>query len=291
MILVFGSGGQLGLELVLQARSRGVPLTGLTRAQADVADPAAVEAAIAAVAPSFVVNAGAYTKVDKAETDEDAAFRANATGPEVLGRACATAGLPLVHVSTDYVFDGSRPGAYRESDPIAPLGVYGRSKAAGEEALRQACERHLILRTSWVYGVHGANFLKTMLRLAAERDELRVVADQRGCPTSTMDLAEAILHAAARIRDGQADYGTYHLAGQGVTTWHGFASRIVAAQAPLMGRNPKVVSITTAEFPTPARRPANSELDSSLFAKTFGMTARPWQERTDAAVRTLVGQG
>ncbi|MET0429627.1 MAG: dTDP-4-dehydrorhamnose reductase [Microvirga sp.] len=288
MILVFGSGGQLGQELVLAAGSRGIPVTGLSRIQADVADAAAVEAAIAAARPSLVVNAGAYTKVDKAETDEAEAFRANATGPGILGRACAAAGVPLVHVSTDYVFDGSQAGAYRESDPIAPLGVYGRSKAAGEAALREAGDRHLILRTSWVYGVHGANFLKTMLRLAADRDELRVVADQRGCPTSTLDLAEAILHAAARIRDGQADFGTYHLAGQGVTTWHGFASRIVAAQAPLTGRTPRVVPITTPEYPTPAKRPANSELDSRLFAQTFGYTAKPWEDRTDEAVRALV---
>jgi len=289
MILVFGSGGQLGQEILLAARSRAIPVTGVTRAEADVADAAAVEAALTAARPNLVVNAGAYTKVDKAETDEAEAFRANATGPGILGRACAAAGVPLVHVSTDYVFDGSQPGAYRESDPIAPLGVYGRSKAAGEAALREACDRHLILRTSWVYGIHGANFLKTMLRLAADRDELRVVADQRGCPTSTLDLADAILHAATRIRDGQTDFGTYHLAGQGVTTWHGFASRIVEAQAPLTGRTPLVVPITTPEYPTPARRPANSELDSSLFARTFGYTAKPWEERTDEAVKTLVG--
>ena len=214
----------------------------------------------------------------------------NETGPARLGEACNAAGIPLVHISTDYVFDGTKPTAYVETDPVAPASSYGRSKEAGERALRSAAPRHVILRTSWVYGEFGHNFLKTMLRLAATRDELRIVADQRGCPTSTLDLAEAILSIAPRLIAGEDVWGTYHFAGSGVTTWHGFASRIVAAQAPLTGRSPRVTPITTAEYPLPARRPANSELDCGLFARTFGIRARPWTEETDRITRALSAQ-
>lgn len=288
MILVFGSGGQLGQELIEFARAGNVLLTGLTRAQADVADPAQVARAVAEIRPTVVLNASAYTKVDRAETEEAAAFQANATGPETLAKACAAASLPLIHVSTDYVFDGSRSGAYRESDPVAPLGVYGRSKLAGEEAIRRHLPQHVIVRTSWVYGIYGANFLKTILRLAGERDELRIVADQRGCSTSTADLAPALLAAARALGEGRAVFGTYHFAGTGVTTWHGFASRIVEAQRPFTGRSPSVVPIRTEEYPTPARRPANSELDSGRFGQTFGYAARPWPSAVGAAVTQLL---
>jgi dTDP-4-dehydrorhamnose reductase len=287
VILVFGL-GQLGHELARMARARDVALAALAHAQADIADAAAVEGAIGRHRPTLVVNAAAYTKVDQAEKEPEAAQRANETGPGTLARACAIAGVPFVHVSSDYVFDGSKAGSYSESDPIVPLGVYGQTKAAGEAAVRAAHAEHLILRTSWVYGEFGHNFLKTMLRLAKERDELRVVADQRGCPTSARDLAAAILHVAPRLAAHDAAWGTYHVAGSGATTWHGFASRIVAAQAPLTGRRPRVTAITTAEYPTPARRPANSELDSSLFATTFGFRSQRWEQETDTVVHALV---
>lgn len=288
MILVFGGNGQLGQDLVRAAAATQVPLAALTRAQIDIADEPAVRGAIAQHQPALVVNAAAYTKVDMAEKEPEAAHAANATGPGILARACAVLNIPLVHVSTDYVFDGSKPGAYVESDPIAPLGVYGASKAAGEAAVRERLREHVIVRTAWVYGEFGHNFLKTMLRLAASRDELRVVADQRGCPTSSADLARAILAIAPRLIAREDVFGTYHFAGAGVTTWHGFAERIVAAQAPLTGRNPKVTAITTAEYPTPARRPANSELDSAKFARVFGVRARSWEEETDRITRALL---
>jgi dTDP-4-dehydrorhamnose reductase len=291
MILVFGSGGQLGQELVGLAQASGVPLAGLTRAQADISDPAQVERALAEIRPSIVLNASAYTKVDRAEAEEEEAVQANAMGPEILARACAAANLPLIHVSTDYVFDGTQSGAYRESDPVAPLGVYGRSKLAGEEAIRRHLPQHVIVRTSWVYGIHGANFLKTILRLAGERDELRIVGDQNGCPTSTVDLAQALLAVAQALGEDRAVPGTYHFAGTGVTTWHGFASRIVEAQRPFTGRSPSVVPIRTEEYPTPATRPANSELDSSLFGRTFGFTARPWETAVDTTVARLLSRG
>jgi dTDP-4-dehydrorhamnose reductase len=288
MILVFGSAGQLGQELAAIAQSRGMPIRGLTRQQVDIANQSDVETALAEVRPRVVINAGAYTKVDRAETETNEAYRANAVGPGILARACAAAGLPLVHVSTDYVFDGTKTGAYRESDPIAPLGAYGRTKAAGEEAIRGALPQHVIVRTSWVYGVHGANFLRTMLRLANDRDELRVVADQRGCPTATKDLALALLAAAQHLSEGKSAYGTYHFAGSGATTWHRFAERIVTAQQPFTGRSPVVTPIGTDAYPTPAQRPANSELDSTLFGQTFGYTARPWTQAVDEAVSDLM---
>ena len=230
MILLLGAAGQLGQELTALAARRQVPLRGLRHAELDIADQPAVSAAIRAERPAVVVNAAAYTKVDQAEADAPAAYRANADGAGALAAACAAEGVPLVHISTDYMFDGSKPGAYVETDPIAPLGVYGASKAAGEAAVRRAAGRHLILRTSWVYGPYGNNFLKTMLRLAGERDELRIVADQRGCPTATADLAEAILHLLPGVAADGFPWGTYHCAGTGVTTWCDFAAEIVGAQ-------------------------------------------------------------
>jgi len=210
VILLFGANGQLGCELTRASAARAIPLVALSHADADIADEAAVRAAISRHKPSLVVNAAAYTKVDAAETETDAARRGNEIGPALLAAASAAAGVPLVHISTDYVFDGSKRGAYVEDDPIAPINAYGQTKAAGERAVRVAAPHHLILRTSWAYGEFGQNFLKTMLRLAATRDELRVVSDQRGCPTSTPDLAAAILAIAPRLAAGENVWGTYH---------------------------------------------------------------------------------
>lgn len=287
-ILAFGAEGQLGRELAERAAQRGVAIRMLGRFEADVADADAVARAIAGTSPTLVVNAAAYTKVDRAETEPEAAFRANAIGPGVLADACAAAGVPLLHVSTDYVFDGSKSAAYVEDDPIAPLGVYGRSKADGEAAVRRLLEHHVILRTSWTYGIYGVNFLKTILRLARERDGLRIVADQRGCPTGTADLAEAMLSISPLIAQRAPVWGTYHFAGQGVTTWYGFARAIVDAQAGITNRRPVVVPISTAEYPAAARRPANSELDCSRFAAIFGIKAKDWRERTREVTAALL---
>jgi dTDP-4-dehydrorhamnose reductase len=288
VILVFGGNGQLGRELARMARERRIPFCALPRAQADISDAQAVAEAFAAHSPTVVVNAAAYTKVDLAEREPEAAMLGNAKGPQVLAQACARSGIPLVHVSTDYVFDGAKTAPYVEDDPIAPISAYGRSKAAGEAAVRATAPCHLILRTAWVYSEFGSNFLKTMLRLARERDELRVVADQHGSPTSTRDLANAILTAAPRLLNDPDLAGTYHFTGAGITSWHGFGERIVAAQAPFTGRNPKVVPISTEEFPAPARRPKNSALDCTHFTRSFGVAPRPWQDETDAVVRALV---
>lgn len=288
MILIFGGAGQLGQELARAAARRQFAVAALSRAQTDISDQAAVAAALTEHSPALVVNAAAYTMVDRAEIETSEALRANAHGPAILATACAGAEIPLLHISTDYVFDGTKVGAYVESDPINPISAYGRSKAAGEIAVLRVQPRHVILRTSWLYGEFGHNFLKTVVRLVQEREELRVVADQRGSPTSTRALADAILRIAPRLAAGQEVWGTYHFTGSGVTTWHGFASCIVGAQAPWSGRKPRVTAITTAEFPTPAQRPANSELDCSRFERTFGFRARPWAEEVIEITQAVV---
>jgi dTDP-4-dehydrorhamnose reductase len=289
VILVFGGNGQLGQELSRAAAARAIPLRGLAHAEADIADAEAVATSLQRWKPDLVVNGAAYTKVDLAESHIDDARRANEVGPATLAAACADAGVPLVHVSTDYVFDGTKDGAYVESDPVCPLSVYGKSKAAGEDAVRRAHKHHVILRTAWVYSEFGHNFLKTVLRLAQTRDELRIVADQHGSPTSAREIAAAILHLAPLLMRDQNLAGTYHFTAGGLTTWHGFASRIVAAAAPVTGRNPRVIAIGTADYPTPARRPANSRLDYRLFEEKFGLSPRHWTEEVDETTRTLVG--
>ena len=212
-MLVFGAAGQVGRTLLEACDTRAIAAIGLTRADVDITDREAVADAIARARPRLIVNAAAYTAVDKAESNETDAIAGNVTGPAILA-ACATeAAIPIIHISTDYVFDGTSDRPLVESDPVAPIGVYGRTKAEGEVAVRKTAPEHLILRTAWVYGVHGHNFLKTMLRLAGERDELRVVADQFGNPTATIDIAEAILAVDRHIQQGGRAFGTYHFAG------------------------------------------------------------------------------
>ena len=259
----------------------------LRKQEADIANDATVAASLAAHRPTIVVNAAAYNQVDKAEADRAGAMRTNAAGPGVIAAACARAGVPMIHVSTDYVFDGTAGRPYRENDECNPLGAYGLSKALGEDAVRSACPEHLILRTAWLFGAFGDNFLKTVIRLAGERSELRMVGDQRGSPTSTEDLARAILVAAPAMARGDAPWGTYHVAGSGVASRYEFADHIVEAQAPFTGLRPKVVEVASSEFPTPARRPANSVLDSSRFADVFGFSARRWPTAVDATVAYL----
>lgn len=287
-ILVFGAEGQLGREVKALAKTRGIEVVGCNRAQADITDFSAVEAAIFSVKPRIVLNAAAYTAVDKAETEKEAAYAANVVGPGLVARAAAAQHSPVIHISTDYVFDGAKTGAYVETDPIAPLGVYGMTKAEGEARVREENSRHFILRTAWVYGRFGANFLKTILRLSREREELRIVVDQYGCPTATQDLAEAIFAIDRALTDGLDASGTYHFASADVTTWHEFASVIVQAQAQATGRRPKVTPISTADYPTPARRPANSELDSRLFGAVFGYRARDWRKCAQETVEMLL---
>lgn len=291
-ILLLGAGGQLGQEIAARALEFGIGVVAHTRGDTDIGNAEMVQRSVNQVAPDLVVNAAAYTKVDRAEDEEEEAFRVNAVAPGVLALACDASGVPLVHISTDYVFDGTKRSAYNEEDPVAPLNVYGASKAAGEDAVRRHCTRHLILRTSWVFGRYGSNFVKLVLRLVNERDRLAMVADQHGCPTATAELAEAIFALTSRLADqGASTWGTYHFAGSGTTTWHGFAQEIVEQQARLTGRRIQVVPITTAEYPLRARRPANSQLDCGRFEGTFRFRAKPWQQRVSEVVNGLIMEG
>lgn len=290
MILVLGGNGQLGQEIVRAGAVQSVSIKTLSHGELDITDGDGVAAALADVKADLIVNAAAYTKVDLAEANVVEAQRANEIGPAVLARACANAQLPLVHVSTDYVFDGQKKGGYVESDAVRPINVYGRTKAAGEEGIRSALEHYVILRTSWLYSEFGRNFLKTILGLAATRDELQVVADQHGAPTSAREVAGAILRIAPQILRERRVSGTYHFTAQGVTTWHGFASRAVEVLASMTGRHPRVKPITSADYVTAAKRPPNSQLDCALFAETFGFSARHWAEEAEATTRTLVAK-
>lgn len=276
-ILLFGGSGQVGGALRATSLPAGATLVAPPRAEADIVDAAAVDAVLGAAPWSAVINAAAWTAVDAAEDAVAEAFTANALGPAVLADATRRREIPLIHISTDYVFDGTKPTPYGEDDRVGPLGVYGASKLAGEEAVRTGNPRHLIVRTAWVYGTSGRNFLRTMLRLAGERETVRVVDDQWGMPTAAMDLAGALLALALRD-DLRERSGTYHFANRGETTWCGFARRLLALSAARGGPFAAVEAITTAEFPTPARRPVNSRLATDRIERDFGIVPRHWED-------------
>jgi dTDP-4-dehydrorhamnose reductase len=284
-ILVTGGAGQLATALVQEGGGLvhrvGRPLLDFDRLET-------IEAAFEAAMPTLVVNAAAWTAVDLAEKEPEAAMRANRDGPEALARLCARAGIPLIHVSTDYVFDGEKGAPYVETDPTGPTGVYGATKLAGEHAVMAACPRAIVLRTSWVYSAAGKNFVKTMLGAAQKMDRLRVVGDQKGCPTSARDLAAAILGIAARLADGWQDEftGVYHAAGTGSTTWHGLACAVFEEAGPYGHKVPAVDAIRTEDWPTPARRPADSRLDCEKLARIFGVRQPEWRD----GVRRVVGE-
>ena len=279
-ILVTGGTGQVARALEDAADGRAVRVVG--RPALDFDRPETVPPLLRAAAPSLIVNAAAYTAVDKAESEPEAAYRANRDGPAAVAAYCAEAGIPLIHISTDYVFDGDKGMPYTEADPTSPTGVYGASKLAGERAVLASGARAVILRTAWVYSATGKNFVLTMLNAARKTNRLRVVADQRGCPTSAADLAAAIL----AIADGWDDRlaGVYHAAGSGETTWHGLATAVFARAARHGLTAPAVDAIATADWPTPARRPADSRLDCAKLADAFGIRLPAWQ---DSVARTV----
>jgi dTDP-4-dehydrorhamnose reductase len=279
-LLVIGENGQLGWEVCRKGKNQGIDMSGLDLPDFDVTEPSAVKKAVHQADVSLVINASAYTAVDTAESEPEVAFAVNRDGPAYLAASCAEIGIPLIQISTDYVFDGTKKGPYLETEPVSPLGVYGKSKVAGETEIRDNLKEHIIIRTAWLYGLHGNNFVKTMLRLGKEKEVLSVVADQYGCPTYAADLAAAIVTIATQISEQRdVSWGTYHYCGKGVTNWHGFAQAIfnLANQYDTF-QVKKVVPISTSEFPTPAKRPANSGMDCSLITKNFGISLRPWQE-------------
>jgi dTDP-4-dehydrorhamnose reductase len=293
-ILVTGAGGQVGFELLRALAPLGA-VHALDRAGCDLADGAALRATLDVLRPQVIVNAAAYTAVDRAETDEATATAVNATALRVIGEAARELGAPVLHFSTDYVFDGGLDRPYAETDAVDPQGAYGRTKLAGERELAAATPRHWVLRTSWVVGAHGGNFARTMLRLAAERDALNVVADQIGAPTSAALLADLSAHVLRRWQlggDAGAAFGLYHVTAAGHTSWFDYA-RFVLAQAraaghPLKAGPDDVRPIATSQYPTPARRPANSRLDTARFTQTFGLRLPPWQEGVSHVLRQIL---
>lgn len=288
-ILVTGAQGQLGRSLAELDWPGSVELDLVGSRALDVSDEGAVAQRLSGGRYGAVINAAAYTAVDRAESDPVAAFRVNALAPAILARHAADAVIPLIHVSTDYVFDGQGEGFYHEEDRTEPLGVYGASKLAGELAVRSIYPRSTIIRTAWLFSPFGANFVKTMLRLGAERNELRVVDDQIGSPTSAADLAQAIqVILLTQLRRGDCPAGIYHFVNSGVTSWCRFAREILAQASERGLGMARVTAIATADYPTPARRPANSRLSTDKIGRDYGVTPRPWQEALAEVVAELV---
>jgi len=297
-LLLLGANGQLGHQLEVSLQHLG-EVKALTRAEADLANPATLRETLGHIAktfhPTVIVNAAAYTAVDKAQTETELAHAVNTESPAVLAELAKTWNATLVHYSTDYVFDGTGSQPWKESDATHPLSVYGQTKCDGELAIAAHCPKHLIFRTSWVVGTHGTNFLKTMLRLGAERDALRVVADQIGAPTSTELLAEVtvvLLQAMRNAANNDTRWGVYHLAAAGEVSWHGYAQHVIAGAllrgVKLKARPEAVSPITTAEYPVPAPRPLNSRLNTHKLQTTFGIALPAWQVGVDAILDQLI---
>ncbi len=283
-ILITGAGGQVASALV------DAPIElermALTQAEFDITDLAEIDDVFDREAPALVVNAAAYTQVDRAEHEAELAFAINRDGVADLAHACRARDIPLIHLSTDYIFDGTKQSAYVESDPVAPLGVYGESKAEGEAVLHRLWPKHVILRTSWVFSATGNNFVKTMLRLGRERDELGVVNDQHGCPTSARSIAETLLEISRRLLEGETiEWGTYHYCNGPPTTWYGCAREIFTRAGGF--ESLRLEPIATSDYPTPARRPHNSVLDCAKIERSFGIRPADWRDELEIVLSKL----
>ena len=287
-IIILGAGGQLGKELSLMATDFDV--SAYDRKQLDITNAKAVLDAVKNIQPDCVINAAAYTAVDKAESEAEQAFLVNETGAENIAQACAELSVPMIHVSTDYVFNGDKDSPYNENDPVDPQNVYGESKLKGELKVKEILPQHIILRVSWVFGLHGHNFVKAILRLASEREELRIVADQLGCPTSTVNIAKVILQMVPQICEPTfKQFGVYHYCDAPETTWFGFASAIVEqAKKTQVLKVKQIIPIMTHEYPTPAKRPVNSRMDTALIEKTFAIKPAQWRPELDKLIQELV---
>ena len=289
-IAVTGKAGQVVTSLVERGAATGHEVIALGRPELDLADPASVVRVLEAAAPDAIVSAAAYTAVDRAESESDLVHAVNGTGAGAVAEAARTLGVPLVHVSTDYVFDGTLRRPYAESDPTGPIGVYGASKLAGEQAVLAAYgDNSAVLRVAWVYSPFGANFVKTMLRLARDRDEVSVVADQLGNPTSALHIADGIIRVATNmVADSYPELrGVFHMTASGEASWADFAEAIFAASAAWGGPSARVKRITTADYLTPAKRPANSRLDCSLIAKAHGVVLPEWRQSLESVMARL----
>jgi dTDP-4-dehydrorhamnose reductase len=290
-IAVTGRHGQVALSLLERAAPRGVEVVTCARPEFDLAEPGDARALFAALRPDVVVSAAAYTAVDGAETEPDLARRVNVDGARAVAEAAAALRVPVLHLSTDYVFDGNLNRPYREDDPVAPLGVYGHSKLDGERAVASATPDHVILRTAWVYSPFGKNFVRTMLRLAGQRDVISVVADQHGSPTSALDIADAVISVARNLVDAPERRelrGIFHLTGGGEATWAEFAQAIFSASAGFGGASARVEPIPTSAYPTPARRPFNSRLDNARLNGVHGVSLPPWSHSLPDCVHRIL---
>lgn len=289
-IAVIGSRGQLARSLLEAADTRGIKIIALARPALDLVDGLSVNRALDASGVDIVVNAAAYTAVDQAEGDASAAFAVNAAGAEHVAAACARLDLPLVHISTDYVFDGMKPSPYLETDATGPITVYGNSKREGERQVARTCPRHIILRTAWLHSPFGNNFVKTMLRLASEREQISVVDDQFGSPTYAPHLADAILTMTDRLATGSFDsqWGIYHAAGEEYASWYEFAEATFQASRALGGPSAKVIRIPSSRYAAAAKRPGNSRLDGGKLAQTFNIRLAHWRTGVDCCVSRLI---
>ena len=279
-VIITGANGQVGKEIVNLFASQKIPMLPFDRKGLDISDRSRVEEIILSEQPSLVINPAAYTAVDLAEKEQEKAFLINAEGVKNLADTCAKVSIPLFHISTDYVFDGEKDTPYSEDDQTAPQGAYGRSKLKGEKILRKILPEHIILRTSWVFGRYGKNFVKTILRLGSEREELRIVSDQRGCPTPAQDIAWVMKILAEKfLKEKILFWDTYHYAGTPGVTWFEFAQAVLeeAHSLGMLPKMPSLYAITTSKYPTPAKRPANSQLNCDKIRKTFGLEARSWR--------------
>jgi dTDP-4-dehydrorhamnose reductase len=291
-IAVTGNNGQIVRSLVERSVGTNSEVVCVGRPALDLGDPDTIDRAIGAAAADVLVSAAAYTSVDKAETEGDLADLINARAPGLLAARAKSLGIPLIHLSTDYVFDGTKSDPYNEQDPICPINAYGRSKAAGEHAVAVAHQKHVILRTSWVYSPFGRNFVRSMLDLAREQNEVRVVADQVGNPTAAHDVADGILAVARNLAEGRGDerYGTFHMTAAGATNWAEFASAVLSASAERGGPSARVVPVASAEYHTPARRPANSRLDCAKIARVYGVSLPHWRSSLGPCVGRILEQ-
>ena len=288
-LVVTGREGQVATALAAAARD-GVEVVRLGRPELDLERPETIAPALKATRPDVVVSAAAYTAVDQAESEPERARIVNAVGPGVLAEAATRLGAPMLHLSTDYVFDGAKAGAYVEGDPTGPVTVYGATKLAGEQAVAAMHPCHVILRTAWVYAPWGKNFVSTMLRLAKTHEEVGVVADQHGCPTYAPDLAQGMLRIAQALVRGEGETGVFHMAGTGEASWAGFADAIFELSTIRGGPHARVRHIATADYPTPARRPTNSRLDGRKLQAAFGVSLPSWREALPRCMNELVGQ-
>ena len=289
-ILILGANGQVGKELSKRAGIFEANATAFTRTELDITDSQAVARILENLRPHSVINAAAYTAVDDAENRTEVAYKVNRDGPENLAKTCDKLSIPLIHISTDYVFDGKKSTAYVEDDPVCPLGIYGRSKEAGEAAIRDNTEKYVIIRTSWVYAAHGINFLRTMMRLANERNELSIVEDQWGVPTCATDIADALVLIAKRITDNTlgSSWGTFHYTSKNATTWRGFAEAIFKELRNYKMSTPIVNGIPSSQYTTPALRPLNSILNCDKIERVFSVPRRDWKEGMREVVAQLL---